>query len=369
MDKNNRLKSPKSALKWIMAILRKKHIPFQIAGGLAAIAHGATRPLADIDIDISEEDFPQILDEISAYIIFGPARYKSKYWDLVLVTLNYKGQAIDISGAYTTKIFNKKRKKWQKIKTDFNKTEIKKVFGLTVPVIARDALINYKAILNRKVDQIDVQQIRDAIKRLNQTKMNTLLSKLTKKKKDVLFEALYYMNMQEIKDLCKIYDLPCQDKKGIIIDRIKHFMQTGEVLPKKKVPPISFAKKDVTYPLKPNTLILKGAYRNNLKTRKFFQTLIGELFHFTAFGQDWILDRWQRGKPPTYIEFAKYWQQQYVHRKKSVAKPKQEWAYLSFMQRFQKNQPLASKVQATVAWEKTRAEKVAKVRSILLSSL
>jgi hypothetical protein len=36
--------------------------------------------------------------------IYGPARYKSNDWDLLLITLSYENQILDISGAYTTKI-------------------------------------------------------------------------------------------------------------------------------------------------------------------------------------------------------------------------------------------------------------------------
>src|SRR5690348_12670369 len=50
-------KDTKSALHWIVNILKKLNINFQIAGGLAANIYGADRPLHDIDIDIPEEYF------------------------------------------------------------------------------------------------------------------------------------------------------------------------------------------------------------------------------------------------------------------------------------------------------------------------
>lgn len=173
--------------------------------------------------------------------------------------------------------------------------------------------------------------------------------------------------MEELKNLCDYYELPNKGKKGAIIERIKHFLQTGEILSTKKLPQISLAQKGKDYPLKSSTLIVKGAYKNDLATRKFFQKLIGEYFHFTAFGQDWISDRWQRGKPPTYGEFAKYWEQESEKRKNSLAKPKEEWAYISFLQKFQKEHSNGSKQQAMTAWEKVRAEKVAKVKSLLMT--
>lgn len=169
MEKKKPKNNAKAALKWITDILKKYQIPFQIAGGLAARAYGATRPLDDIDIDLPEPCFESIFAEISPYTTFGPARYKSELWDLYLLTLNYKGQPIDLSGANTVKIFNKVTGKWQKIPADFSKVETKKVLGLKVPIIPLTELIKYKTVLNREVDRIDVQQIKLNM-RINQSK-------------------------------------------------------------------------------------------------------------------------------------------------------------------------------------------------------
>lgn len=159
MAKTEQLQNAETAFKWIIQILKKLHIPYQIAGGLAARAYGASRPLADIDIDIPEEYFASLSPKVRAHIVFGPDHYKDDFWDIYLLTLNYKGQAIDLCGIHKTKIFNKKLGKWQKITTDFSKNEKKKVLDLLVPVISRKELIAYKTVLNREVDQIDVKQI------------------------------------------------------------------------------------------------------------------------------------------------------------------------------------------------------------------
>lgn len=153
----------KIAFQWVVNILRKHQISFQITGGLAAIAYGATRALDDIDIDIPESAFPLIQEEVSSYTIFGPASFKSDRWDLYLQTLNYKSQTIDLGGAYKTKIFNQLINEWQPIPANFDKAEIKKLFDIEVPVIDRTELIDYKTALNREVDQIDIQQITKAL--------------------------------------------------------------------------------------------------------------------------------------------------------------------------------------------------------------
>jgi hypothetical protein len=153
------MKKPKKSLIWITDILKKHHIPYQITGGLAAIAYGATRPLDDIDIDIPDNTFDLILAEVQPYVTYGPERFKSDKWDLMLMTLNYENQAIDLSGADSTYIFNDQTKKWVQLKEDLLHAPLQNIFGLQLPVIPKESLISYKKILAREVDLIDVQQI------------------------------------------------------------------------------------------------------------------------------------------------------------------------------------------------------------------
>lgn len=150
------MNTPKEALIWI---LKKHKIPFQISGGLAAIVYGANRPLADIDIDIPDDQFNHIINDVKPYIVFGPARFKSDKWDLMLMTLNYQGQEIDLSGADSTNIFNEQTGEWIKLTEDLTVAPVKKVFNLDLPVIPIKSLIFYKKILAREVDLIDINQI------------------------------------------------------------------------------------------------------------------------------------------------------------------------------------------------------------------
>src|SRR5688572_16300745 len=108
------------AFTWIITILKKLNIPFQITGGLAAVAYGATRPLAGIDFDIPEEKFSLLKNEVKCFIIYGPEQFKDESWDLLLMTLKYHDQLIDFSGAYHTKIYNKMTHQWQVMPADFS---------------------------------------------------------------------------------------------------------------------------------------------------------------------------------------------------------------------------------------------------------
>ena len=179
---------------------------------------------------------------------------------------------------------------------------------------------------------------------------------------EALKEDIYFLNVSELKLICYQLGLPDIGKKKDLIQRILIFLKTGKILKEIPIPEISKAKRNISYPLSPDTLILYGNYKNDLATRLFMKTLIGDYFHFTAMGQDWIKECWIKGKPPTYDEFAKFWKQEYEVRKHEKVKPKQEWAYLNFIQHYLKEFPKAKRPQIMESWKITRAMKVQKVQ-------
>jgi len=69
------MKKTREALHWIVGILRKHKVPFQISGGFAAKLYGATRPLNDIDIDIPDKCLVDVVSDVKKYIIYGPDHY------------------------------------------------------------------------------------------------------------------------------------------------------------------------------------------------------------------------------------------------------------------------------------------------------
>jgi hypothetical protein len=154
-----RIKDPKAALHWIVAILNRHRVPFQITGGLAAKAYGSDRDLVDIDIDIPEEAFSRIVPEVRAYLLFGPAAYRDPSWDLQLMTLLYRGQEIDLCGAHQARIFDQARKEWVNLMADFSTSEVKEVLGIPLPVVCRKDLLHYKRKLGRGVDRMDIAAI------------------------------------------------------------------------------------------------------------------------------------------------------------------------------------------------------------------
>lgn len=174
-------------------------------------------------------------------------------------------------------------------------------------------------------------------------------------------ENILFLYVNEIKDLALKLELPISGPKIKVIDRIIHFLETGEIKRTPQYHQNSYAKKGESLPLHLKTLMLKGAYKNDLSTRNFFKRIIGDHFHFTAFGIDFLNERWLAANPPTYEEFAAFWQTEYERRKNQKPAPKAEWAYINFTQAFIKNNPGASKKAIISAWERTRSDKLALV--------
>jgi hypothetical protein len=154
-----------------------------------------------------------------------------------------------------------------------------------------------------------------------------------------------------------------------LIVSIVQFIQYGTVPSKKVIPASSCKQADQEYRLHPEALMVYGAFKNDLITRIFLKKLIGNHFHYTVFGLDWIKARWFEGKPPTYAEFAHFWQDEYTRRQGKSQDLKPEWAYLNFAREFKKNYPDASKNTLLDAWESIRKKHTDRVLSLLRKSI
>jgi len=150
-------KNTKEAFLWIIGLLQKHKIPFQISGGFAVRLYGSNRELNDIDIGVPDDAIDILYPDVKVYITYGPDRYVDEEWDLKLMSLKYKGQSIDIAGRDSIKLFDKESGVWIAGHRDFITSELKDVYGLVVPVIPKESLIAYKRKIIREVDIADIE--------------------------------------------------------------------------------------------------------------------------------------------------------------------------------------------------------------------
>ncbi len=149
----------KESLQWIVSILQKHNIPFQISGGLAAKIYGSTRPLNDIDIDVPEGRITEIVDDVKDYIDFGPMQYTDEKWDVYILALTRNGQDFDIGGAENAKIYNETTGAWDAIPTDPTDANWIEFAGMKLPVMQKEELVAYKSLLNGEHQQEDIKAI------------------------------------------------------------------------------------------------------------------------------------------------------------------------------------------------------------------
>ncbi len=152
-------KRTKEAFVWIIKLLHTHKIPFQIFGGFAAKIYGSPRHLADIDIGMPDKKLKKLLPIVKKHVVYGPKIYNNGKIHLILMTLSYQGQEIDICGADTIKVIDKKTKKWLNHKINLVKSTEKKVYGINVPVIKLKDLVSWKSNTGRKEDIKDIKFI------------------------------------------------------------------------------------------------------------------------------------------------------------------------------------------------------------------
>ena len=152
-------KETELAFKWIVGLLQRHSVPFQIGGGFAARLYGSERELHDIDIGIPDNRFEELFPDIQEFVTYGPDRYSDEQWDLKLMSLKYRGQEIDLAGRDTIKFFDEERREWVPGYRELSNSEMKEAFGISVPIIPKEALVAYKRKLGRDVDLADVAAI------------------------------------------------------------------------------------------------------------------------------------------------------------------------------------------------------------------
>lgn len=149
------------AMSWLKAILDGQGVRYQIVGGFAAHLHGGSRQIADIDLYIKKEDVNALLPFFQPFVSKPLKHYREEGWDLEYLQLIYENQKIEIGLSPGTKIFNTSSQQWVSLDVDLAESVQRDFHGLALPVININSLIEYKRVLNREVDRIDIRELED----------------------------------------------------------------------------------------------------------------------------------------------------------------------------------------------------------------
>jgi hypothetical protein len=153
-------KNQKEVLSFLVQTLNGENITFQVSGGLAAIAHGATRPLYDIDLEIHKEDVETVRRLFKNYITEdwnNDLEGDDDQFDIWMMKLEIKGVPIDINQVEDVYLISKTGERT--LQPSDMDTEPKVVEGITIPVLRKEPLIAYKKILARDTDLSDIEQL------------------------------------------------------------------------------------------------------------------------------------------------------------------------------------------------------------------
>ena len=198
--------------------------------------------------------------------------------------------------------------------------------------------------------------------------MPSLIFQLSNDAQAELLDDLNYLNMSEIKSFCRKHAIPYtisiaskdgnrtktsdQDRKGVILHRIRRFLTTGTI-PCETCFPASVTRFDpLPGQLNAEDRLYYGQYdKNNVAMISVLKSLTHGKFRNGAVARMLAREFWTRGEAPTFQQFAAAW----LRATEEHTQPNPEWAFLSDM---------AAKKPGT-DWKKMRNRKANAVTRLL----
>ena len=196
----------------------------------------------------------------------------------------------------------------------------------------------------------------------------SLISNLTQSEQRKLLDDLNYLNTSEIKRFCKKHSIPYaisfetldgrrrrtaeDDRKGVMLGRVRHFLTTGAVPPETCFPAAVVCFDPSRQLLAADDQLHYGQYdKGNRTLMSILRDLTDGKFRNGAIARILAREFWSRGEAPTLEAFAAAW----VRAAREHTRPNPEWAFLSD----RANQ------SADKNWKKLRNQKAKKVLEIL----
>jgi hypothetical protein len=149
------------ALEWITELLAELEIPYQVVGGLAARAYGASRPVVDVDMYVPDMDaLKRVTVAAGEHVTRLPEHHRDAHWDLTFLTVLRSGWRIEIAAGESAKVFDVGNSSWQPAGIRFDQSEERAVEGVLIQVMPLPQLLDYKEGVAREVDLLDIRMLR-----------------------------------------------------------------------------------------------------------------------------------------------------------------------------------------------------------------
>lgn len=188
------------------------------------------------------------------------------------------------------------------------------------------------------------------------------------KDRQEFLDDLNYLHTAEIKSFCKQHSITYaiaietkdggrrrtgdDDRKGVLLARVRHFLQTGVVLEETLFPASVVCFDPLPSSLTPDDRLFYGQYDKASRTMiALLKDLTGGQFRNGAVARILAREFWTAGQAPTFREYAAAWERA----SKEHTGPNPEWAFLS---------DRAAR-RATPDWKKLRASKASKAMKLL----
>jgi hypothetical protein len=147
---------------WLADLFRDQDVRYAAAGGLAARAWGATRPLVDLDFYVHGEDLDRIETDLAPYVVRPLTGIRNDHWDLSFMRLEYSGIPLELSVAEGARYREAATGEWHDACPTFSACPERELLGVKLRIMDRDDLVEYKRRVDRAVDRADVAAIERA---------------------------------------------------------------------------------------------------------------------------------------------------------------------------------------------------------------
>lgn len=146
----------------IVEKLKSQNIPYQVTGGIAGNIHGSLWPPHDIDLEVGAADFEKVAKLFSEEMKQRPHHLVDNEFDLWLMTLCIDGIDVDINQVEDAFAITKDGRRVP-FSTDLNRSERRQISGIEVMVQPLQDLIEYKCLIGREADVVDLASLRHHI--------------------------------------------------------------------------------------------------------------------------------------------------------------------------------------------------------------